>query len=48
MSWSIKLVGKPAKVVEALDAESAKLSGQCKAEYDAALPRHSKFWYHLH
>jgi hypothetical protein len=38
MSWSIQLVGTPEKVAEALQAHSGTLSGQCKVEYDDALP----------
>lgn len=38
MSWSISLMGKPEKVVEALKAHSEKLNGQSKVEYDDALP----------
>ena len=38
MSWSVQLIAKPQKVVEALDAQSEKEQGQCKLEFDAALP----------
>jgi len=38
MSWSISFIGKPEKVVEALTAQSAQLSGESKKEYDSALP----------
>lgn len=38
MSWSISLVGKPENIVKALEEESPKLTGQCKLEYDEALP----------
>lgn len=38
MSWSISLIGTPPKLKEALQARSAKETGQCKVEYDAALP----------
>lgn len=38
MSWSVSLIGKPANVVKALEAESAKFTDQSKVEYDAALP----------
>jgi len=38
MSWSIDLMGKPENVAIALTAESVKMSGDSKAEYDAALP----------
>ncbi len=36
MSWSISLFGTPAKVAEAIVAESDKLSGKSKEEYDDA------------
>ena len=38
MSWSIGFIGKTSNVAEALNAESAKLSGASKQEYDASLP----------
>lgn len=38
MSWLIQLIGKPEKVAEALKANSEKLSGESKVEYDSALP----------
>jgi hypothetical protein len=38
MSWSIGFIGKPEKVIEALDAQSAKFNDQSKVEYDEALP----------
>jgi hypothetical protein len=38
MSWSITFVGKPENVAKALEDNAAKLSGQSKAEYEAALP----------
>jgi hypothetical protein len=38
MSWSITVIGKPENVVAALEAQSAKESGQCKIEFDDALP----------
>lgn len=38
MSWSISFIGTPEKVAAALEANSPKLSGQCKVEYDDALP----------
>lgn len=38
MSWSVIFIGKPEKVAEALEANSAKLSDQSKVEYDSALP----------
>jgi hypothetical protein len=38
MSWSITFVGAPENVAKALEANSAKLNGQSKEEYDAAFP----------
>ena len=38
MSWSVNYIGKPQKVVEALNTQSTALSGQSKTEYDEALP----------
>jgi hypothetical protein len=38
MSWSVQFIGKPEKVVEALNAQSEKMSGESKVEYDSALP----------
>ena len=38
MSWSISVIGKPENVVKALHEESAKQTGQCKIEFDDALP----------
>ena len=38
MSWSVQFIGKPEKVIEALNAQSNTLSGESKAEYDNALP----------
>ncbi len=38
MSYSVGFTGKPAKVVEALEAYSNQLSGYSKEEYDKALP----------
>jgi len=38
MSWNITIIGKPENVSTALSAESEKISGQSKIEYDAALP----------
>lgn len=38
MSWSIAFIGKPENIAKALEDNSAKLNGQSKAEYDAALP----------
>ena len=38
MSWNISIIGAPENVVKALEEESGKLSGQCKVEFDGALP----------
>jgi hypothetical protein len=38
MSWSKTLIGNPQNIVDALKAESEKLEGQSKVEFDAALP----------
>ena len=38
MSWSVNFIGKPGKVIEALQKQSDNLSGESKAEYDSALP----------
>jgi hypothetical protein len=38
MSWSINFIGKPENVAAALVEQSAKMDGQSKVEYDAALP----------
>ncbi len=42
MSWSFNAVGTPAKLIEALEAESVRLdrpgNEQCKLEFDAAKP----------
>lgn len=38
MSWSVYLIGSPENVSKALDTNSTNLSGQSKAEFDAALP----------
>jgi hypothetical protein len=38
MSWSICFIGKPEKVVEALEEQSGKFSGDSSVEYNAALP----------
>jgi hypothetical protein len=38
MSWSIQYIGTPEKVIAALKANSEKLTGDSKAEFDAALP----------
>ncbi len=38
MSWSITVIGKPARVIEELNSYSDTLTGQSKAEYDEAKP----------
>jgi len=38
MSWSVRLIGTPEKVVEALDKYGEGLSGQSKEEFDEAKP----------
>ena len=38
MSWSLSIIGKPEKVAEELDRQSAIFTGQSKEEFDAALP----------
>lgn len=38
MSWSVQFIGRPEKVIEALQTNSGKLSGESKVEYDSALP----------
>jgi hypothetical protein len=38
MSWSVQFIGKPEKVVEALQKQSTTMNGESKAEYDSALP----------
>ena len=38
MSWSVSYLGTPSKIVEALQAESERVSGQSKMEFDSALP----------
>ncbi len=38
MSWNVSFTGTPGKIVEALQAESARLTGPSKEEFDAALP----------
>ena len=38
MSWSVQYVGKAEKVIEALQAQSEKMSGESKVEFDTALP----------
>lgn len=38
MSWSFQAIGKPERVVEAIEAAAAKQTGQCKLEFDAAKP----------
>ena len=38
MSWSVHFIGHAQNVVRALKAESTRLSGPSKEEYDQALP----------
>lgn len=38
MSWSAYYIGTPDKIVEALNKQSESLTGNCKTEFDAALP----------
>jgi hypothetical protein len=38
MSWSITIIGHPQNVATALTAQSEKLEGQSKVEFDSALP----------
>ena len=38
MSWNVEIIGKPVDVVVELQAQSARETGQCKVEFDAALP----------
>jgi hypothetical protein len=38
MSWSISFIGSPENVAKALENHSTTITGQSKAEYDAALP----------
>ena len=38
MSWSITFIGSPENVSKALHAQSEKMEGQSKKEYDSALP----------
>lgn len=38
MSWSFSAIGKPANVAAALKKHGEALTGQCKLEFDAALP----------
>jgi hypothetical protein len=38
MSWSITLIGNPENIATALTAQSEKLEGQSKVEFDSALP----------
>lgn len=35
MSWSIRLVGKPNAIIDALEAESNRLTDQSKIEFDS-------------
>lgn len=38
MSWSVSFIGKPDAVSRELDAESGRLSGPSKDEFDAVKP----------
>lgn len=38
MSWSVSYIGKPEKIVEALNQHTSSLSGQSLEEYQDALP----------
>jgi hypothetical protein len=38
MSWSITIIGHPQNVATALTAQSEKMEGQSKVEFDSALP----------
>lgn len=39
MSWSVSIIGKPAHIALELTRQSETMSpGQCKIEFDAALP----------
>jgi hypothetical protein len=38
MSWAIYTKGTPEEVVKALEEHSNSIDGQCKEEYDSALP----------
>jgi hypothetical protein len=38
MSWSIAMIGEPKNVITALTANSEKLTGQSRVEFDEALP----------
>ncbi len=38
MSWSAYYIGTPDKLTEALQKQSETLTGNCKMEFDAALP----------
>jgi hypothetical protein len=38
MSWSVAVIGTPEKIVEYLEQESARLTGQSKVEFDDAKP----------
>lgn len=38
MSWYIDVTGSPEAVARAVDAESAKLSGACRDEYEKVKP----------
>jgi hypothetical protein len=38
MSWSFQAIGKPEKIVQALEEESNRLTAQSKVEFDDAKP----------
>jgi hypothetical protein len=38
MSWNVSMMGRPEKVVTALEEYAAALSGLSKEEYESALP----------
>lgn len=38
MSWNVSMIGTPEKVAAALEEYAGTLSGQSKAEYEAAAP----------
>ncbi len=38
MSWSVSIIGSPEAVVAELERESERQTGQCKVEFDGALP----------
>lgn len=38
MSWSVNYIGTAQKIIDALNEQSEKFTGQTKEEFDAALP----------